>query len=131
MWTCFSAEERRGIIHMLAMITLVFAAIITLHGDFSWVRCRYREGIFSGMFIRDSMGDVLKLFSYLVLAAGVLSMPRPVPAPVPHVPGEYFYSLCLFALLGMMVILISGGSLVTVYLGLELLVSVHLRPGGL
>ena len=30
----FLQEERRGIIHMLAMITLVFAAIITLRGDY-------------------------------------------------------------------------------------------------
>ena len=30
----FLREERRGIIHMLAMITLVFAAIITMRADY-------------------------------------------------------------------------------------------------
>ncbi len=69
----FLSEERRGIIHMLAMITLVFAAIITLRGDYS------SEGVrsalaFNGSFIRDSMGDVLKLFSFFILAWSI-SMP--------------------------------------------------------
>jgi NADH-quinone oxidoreductase subunit N len=62
----FLREERRGIIHMLAMITLVFAAIITMRATYS------TEGLssataFSGSYIRDPMGDVLKLFSLLVL----------------------------------------------------------------
>ncbi len=30
----FLREERRGIIHMLAMLTVIFAAIITLRGDY-------------------------------------------------------------------------------------------------
>ena len=35
----FLKEERRGIIHMLAIATLIFAAIITLRLDYS---CRRR-----------------------------------------------------------------------------------------
>ncbi len=30
----FLREERRGIIHMLAMVTVIFAAIITLRGGY-------------------------------------------------------------------------------------------------
>ena len=62
----FLSEERRGIIHLLAMITLVFAAIITLRSEYA------AEGVrsalaFNGSFIRDTMGDTLKLFSFFIL----------------------------------------------------------------
>ena len=62
----FLRDDRKAIVHMLAMITLVFAAIITMRGDY------LSEGMtsalaFSGSFVRDEMGDVLKLFSYFVL----------------------------------------------------------------
>jgi NADH-quinone oxidoreductase subunit N len=113
----FLREERRGIIHMLALVTLIFAAIITLRADY------LEQGLasvtaFSGSFIRDPMGDVLKLFSYLVLA-------------IVYIYAKFclrrfrmfradFYTLSLFALLGVM-LLISANSLVTVYLGLELI----------
>ena len=113
----FLSEERRGIVHLLAMITLVFAAIITLRGGYS------SEGTqsalaFNGAFIRDPMGDVLKLFSFFVLALVYiyakfcLRQFRMFRAD--------FYTLSLFALLGVM-LLISANSLVTVYLGLELI----------
>ena len=64
----FLREERRGIIHMLAMLTVIFAAIITLRGDYHadgvWALTAFNE-----TFIRDPMGDVLKLFCYGILAA--------------------------------------------------------------
>ena len=62
----FLREERRGIIHMLAMITLVFAAIITVRADYLSEGLRSATA-FNGSFIRDPMGDVLKLFSFFVL----------------------------------------------------------------
>ena len=55
----FISEERRGIIHMLAMLTLVFAGIITMRGDYL-VDGMHAVTVFNGGFIRDSMGDVLK-----------------------------------------------------------------------
>jgi len=112
----FLREERRGIIHMLAMITLIFAAIITMRGDYG--SGSVSSGLaFNGSFIRDEMGNMLKLFSYLVLA-------------MVYVYAKFclrqfrmfrtdFYTLSLFALLGVM-LLISANSLVTIYLGLEL-----------
>jgi NADH-quinone oxidoreductase subunit N len=113
----FLREERRGIIHMLALITLVFAAIITQRDDYLADGARSALA-FSGSFIRDEMGDVLKLFSYIVLAM--------VYVYAKHCLREFrmfradFYTLSLFALLGVM-LLISANSLVTVYLGLELI----------
>ena len=112
----FLREERRGIIHMLALMTLVFAAIITLRADY------LSEGMrsvfaFNGSFIRDPMGDVLKLFSYLVL--GIVYIYAKFCLRQFRMFRADFYTLSLFALLGVM-LLISANSLVMVYLGLEL-----------
>jgi len=54
----FTPRERRGIIHLFAILTLMFAAIITLRGDY------HSDGVwavtaFSDTFIRDPMSDVL------------------------------------------------------------------------
>ena len=113
----FLSKERRGIIHMLAMLTLVFAAIMTLRGDYANDGARSAVA-FSGSFIRDPMGDVLKLFSFLIMgivyiyAKHFLRQFRMFRAD--------FYTLSLFALLGVM-LLISANSLVMIYLGLELI----------
>jgi len=112
----FLREERRGIIHGLAVITLVFAAIITMRADYMVNGVRSVTA-FGGAYIRDPMGDALKLFSFIVLtmvyvyAKFCLRQFRMFRAD--------FYTLSLFALLGVM-LLISANSLVTVYLGLEL-----------
>ena len=113
----FLREQRRGIIHLLAMITLIFGAIITLRADYATEGVRSALA-FNGTYIRDPMGDVLKLFSFIVLAMVYiyakffLRQFRIFKAD--------FYTLSLFALLGVM-LLISANSLVTVYLGLELI----------
>ena len=112
----FTREERRGFIHLLAVVTLVFAAILTLRSE-HLASGRGAVTAFGGSFVRDPMGDVLKLFSYIVLAfvfvyaKFYLRQFRMFRAD--------FYSLSLFALLGVM-LLISANSLVMVYLGLEL-----------
>jgi NADH-quinone oxidoreductase subunit N len=113
----FLRAERRGIIHLLGMVTLILAAIITL-------RPEGLEGVgagsiqaFGGHFIRDQMADVLKLFSFATLAL--------VYVYAKHYLRSFglfradFYTLSLFALLGVM-LLISANSLVMTYLGLEL-----------
>ena len=113
----FLVEERRGIIHMLAVITLVFAAIITLRGDYTSDGARSALA-FSGSFIRDPMGDVLKLFSYFVLA--IVYVYSKFCLRQFRMFRSDFYTLSLFALLGVM-LLISANSLVMIYLGLELI----------
>ena len=110
-------EDRRGIIHMLAIVTLVFAAIITLRLDYT------SDGMssqlaFNGSFIRDQMGDMLKLFSYLVLA--IVFIYAKFCLRQFRMFRSDFYTLTLEALLGIM-LLISANNLIMVYLGLELL----------
>src|SRR5690606_20453293 len=68
--------------------------------------------------LRDGMGDVLKLFIYLVTGAAFIYA-KPYLVDRGMFKGE-FYMLCLFAVLGMM-FMVSAGNLVTLYLGLELL----------
>ena len=111
----FIPDERRGLTHMLAVAALVFTAILTLRlmmppGDVVYA--------FSETFIRDRFGDVLKVFSYLILA-GVFVYAKHYLRRFGLFKGE-FYSLSLFALLGVMV-LISSANFITLYLGLELL----------
>jgi len=112
----FLREDRRGIIHMLAMVTLVFAAIITMRADYMAEGGRSAIA-FSGAYIRDPMGDVLKLFSFIVL--GIVYIYAKFCLRQFRMFRADFYTLSLFALLGVM-LLISANSLVTVYLGLEL-----------
>ena len=114
MLDLFLKEQRRGFIHMLSILILAFAAIITMRGG------GQTEMVYAmqGSFVRDSMGDLLKIFSYITLAA-VFLYARPYLKAFGLYKTE-FYALGLFALLGSMV-LISAASLVTVYLGLELL----------
>ena len=108
--------ERRGIIHLLALLTLIFAAILTLRADYLHDGLRSATA-FDGSFLRDPMGDVLKLFSYLVLAFVFIYAKFYLRQF--HMYRADFYTLALFALLGIM-LLISANSLVMIYLGLEM-----------
>jgi NADH-quinone oxidoreductase subunit N len=112
----FLSDARRGLTHFLALLTLVATGVLTF-------RAGADGGVvdgaaFGGMFLRDAVGDVLKLFIYVVTGAAFVYA-KPYLTDRGIFKGE-FYTLCLFAVLGMM-ILVSAGNLVTVYLGLELL----------
>ncbi len=109
------APARRGIVHFLALLTLAFAALLTLRefhvpGEAATA--------FGGMFLRDAVSDGLKTVLYL-LAAAVFIYARAYLAERNLWKGE-FYVLVLAALLGMMA-LTSAGNLLAVYLGLELM----------
>ncbi|MDZ4729510.1 MAG: NADH-quinone oxidoreductase subunit NuoN [Xanthomonadales bacterium] len=112
----FLRPERKGIIHMLAMLTLIFAAIITLRGDYASVG-QSTAFAFNDAFIRDPMADVLKLFSYLIL--GFVFVYAKFFLRQFNMFRADFYTLALFALLGIM-LLISANNLLMIYLGLEL-----------
>lgn len=74
---------------------------------------------FSNMFVGDLMGDFLKMCLFLTVFV-VLSYARDYMLErAPKAKGE-FYSLTLFATLGMMV-MISANHFLTVYIGIELL----------
>ncbi|VAW97706.1 NADH-ubiquinone oxidoreductase chain N [hydrothermal vent metagenome] len=106
-------DDKKVITYLMSLATLVGAAVltITLHtGDTVLT--------FSGSFVSDPMGDVLKVFVYLVTAA-VFVYSRNYLIARNLFKGEFF-TLGLFGVLGMMV-LISAQNMLTLYLGLELL----------
>ena len=113
----FLKEERRGIIHMLAMLTVIFAAIITLRGDFLLDGAQSATA-FKDSFIRDKMGDVLKVFSFLIM--GLIFTYSKYYLRSFNLFRSDFFTLSLFALLGVM-LLISANSMLMIYLGLELI----------
>ena len=110
----FLSEQRRGLVHFLALLVLAGTAILTLRNG---VSTAVETTAFNGMFVRDGVADTLKAFILLVTgAAFVYAKPYLIDRGL--FKGE-FYMLCLFSVLGMMV-LVSAGNLLTIYLGLEL-----------
>lgn len=109
----FLPEARRTTTLWLSVATLLVAALLTLGS----APAQSLPG-FDGHFVRDAMGDVLKIGVYLSTAAALLYS-RDYLRNRALFKGEY-YVLALFAVLGMMV-MISAASFLTVYLGLELL----------
>ena len=109
----FLEQRQRHITYGLAQLTLLGAALLTL--------VTYAHTPVTTMFghyVKDAMGDLLKLFIYLSSAA-VFLYSRDYLRRRNLFKGEY-YVLGLFGVLGMMV-MVSAHSLLSVYLGLELL----------
>jgi NADH-quinone oxidoreductase subunit N len=109
----FVTDARRGLTHFLALVVLAVTLTLVLRGaDAEAVSA------FGGMFLKDAPSDIMKAFILLTTAASFIYA-RQYLKDRGLFKGE-FHVLCLFAVLGMM-ILVSAGNLVTVYLGLELL----------
>ena len=109
----FLPRERRRITYSLCQWVLVGAALLTL------MTFAGNSGVFfHGHFVRDLMGDTLKLSVYIV-AAMVFLYSRDYLRDRNLFRGEY-YILGLFGVLGIM-IMVSAGSFLAAYLGLELL----------
>ncbi len=113
----FLSDQRRGLIHLMALLTLVFAAILTLRPNHE-LEGAARMVLLNDNFVRDNLGDLLKIFVYLITGV-VLVYAKHYLRQWKVFRGE-FYVLVLTAVLGMMV-MISAASLITLYLGLELL----------
>jgi len=113
MLDLFISPQRRGLIHFLSILVLVAAAVLTAR-DMATVQ----TFAFSNSFVRDIASDVLKMVLYLVSAFSLIYA-KPYLIDRDLFKGE-FYALALFSVLGMM-LMISAGSMVTLYLGLELL----------
>ncbi|HEV8332606.1 MAG TPA: NADH-quinone oxidoreductase subunit NuoN [Steroidobacteraceae bacterium] len=109
----FLTERSRWITYVLSLLTLAGAAYMTVRYG-----VQARTQAFDGMFVADPMGDVLKLFTYGTVAVAFLYS-REYLQRRGLFKGEYFI-LSLVAMLGVMV-MISAGNLLTVYLGVELL----------
>jgi NADH-quinone oxidoreductase subunit N len=109
----YISDKNRVFTYLLSLATLMVAAVLT-------VAFHAGEPVytFNGSFVSDAMGDVLKVFVYLVTAV-VFIYSRGYLAARDLFRGEFFV-LGLFGVLGMM-ILISAHNMLTIYLGLELL----------
>jgi NADH-quinone oxidoreductase subunit N len=109
----YLSDKNRVFIYLLTLASLAVTAAltVTMHNPAPVYT-------FDGSFVSDTMGDVLKVFVYLVSAV-VFIYSRKYLLDRNIFKGE-FYVLGLFAVLGMMV-LISAHSMLTMYLGLELL----------
>ncbi|HYN53681.1 MAG TPA: NADH-quinone oxidoreductase subunit NuoN [Methylotenera sp.] len=109
----FLKNANRIAIYGLAQLTLLVAAYITFTTHAPSVTYA-----FTGTFVDDAMADVLKLMTYLGTSL-IFVYTRQYIQQRDMFRGE-FYALVLFSVVGMM-IMISGQSMLTLYVGLELL----------
>jgi len=111
----FIKPSQRDITHWLSIATLALTAWFVWGGA-----PETAQGVtaFNGMFLHDGISVVLKQFTLLTSGLS-LFYARNYMRERGLLAGE-LYLLVLFATLGMM-LLVSAGSLITVYLGLELL----------
>lgn len=110
----FAGQASRRLTPTLTLAALVIGAALT---------ARYADvsssvTLFSGMYVADPLGNMLKLFAFLFIAVGLLYSRHYLDARG-LLKGEY-YVLTLSALLGICV-MISAGSLLSMYMGIELL----------
>ena len=100
-------------IDRLALALLLLPAAATV-----WQLGQPAQTAFDGMYVADALGHVLKLAAYAAIAATIVYA-RGYAADRGMHRGE-LYALALFSLLGIMV-MISAGNLLVVYLGVELM----------
>jgi NADH-quinone oxidoreductase subunit N len=112
----FVKERNRDAAYMLSLMVLVgcvFWTIVT--GNLTGLQ---RTTAFNRMFVADTLGHVLKVFSYIAVGVSLVYS-RAYLLDRGLYRGEYF-ALVLFSTLGMMV-MISANHFVSLYLGLELM----------
>ena len=110
----FVKDVKRTVTFALTQLTLLGAAVITIalsSGEVAYT--------FSNMYVGDLMGDLLKLLIYLTVMT-VLFYSRAYLQDRPQMAKGEYYTLTLFATLGMMV-MVSASHFLTVYIGVELL----------
>jgi NADH-quinone oxidoreductase subunit N len=110
----FAGAAARRITPTLTLLVIAVGAALTL----AYAQVQAPVEIFSGMYLADPLATVLKLFTMLFVAVALLYSRHYLEARG-ILKGEY-YVLVLTAMLGIFVI-ISAGSLLTLYMGIELL----------
>src|SRR5882757_1544883 len=110
----FAGEKRHGLTSTVTLLALAVGAALTVH----YGHVTHHSILFDGMYVSDELGYFLKLAGFLIVAV-VLLYSRSYLENRDILRGEY-YVLALTALLGIFV-LISANSLLTVYIGVELL----------
>jgi NADH-quinone oxidoreductase subunit N len=110
----FAGERRRGLTPTLTLLALALGAALTVqYGEVA-----RRTLLFDGLYVADELGWALKLAAFLIVALALLYS-RTYLENRGILRGEY-YVLSLTALLGIFV-LVSANSLLTLYIGVELL----------
>jgi NADH-quinone oxidoreductase subunit N len=109
----FLRDDQRSTTFVLSLITLVFCGAIIVASSRPEVTYALH-----GMFVDDALADTLKVM-VLIAVSAMLIYSRRYAAARGMYRGEFF-TLVLFATLGMMV-MISANHLLSLYLGLELL----------
>lgn len=109
----FLRHSFKNIAYTIALIGLVLSALVSgfLLGNFKTI-------LFNGLFISDDVAQLMKLFIYLSVFCSFVYSRQYIEDR--HMPAGDYYVLGLFSTLGMMV-LVSAYSMLTIYLGLELL----------
>ena len=109
----FLTERTRGVTYVLSQLTLLGCAVL------SWILMYHKpEVAFSGQFVLDHFASISKLFIYL-MGFAIFIYSRNYTTEHKIMRGEY-HVLSLLSILGAMV-LVSGNSMLTLYLGLELM----------
>ena len=108
-------SPRRTATYVLTMLTL--AVVAALEGVYA-SSCNTFYG-FGNMVVSDAMGNWLKCFATIAVMV-TLVYSRPYAADRDMLRGGEMFTLSMFALLGMF-IMISGNNFLVIYLGLELL----------
>jgi NADH-quinone oxidoreductase subunit N len=112
----FNKTESRHTTFILSIGAMLVLTLVTL---WQW-NAGAQGNSFGGLYVVDTLSHFLKLLSYLTVAATLIyGRVYSEDRDMLKTGGEY-YSLTLFALLGQMV-MISAGSMLTVYLGIELM----------
>ena len=109
----FLRDDQRNVTYVAAMLALIGTAAVT-----AYFQVTETVVTLSGSFVADPASSVLKMFAYIIVGIAFLYS-REYLERNGLLKGEFFV-LGLFGLLGIMV-MISAHSLLTLYLGLEIL----------
>lgn len=112
----FNKTESRHTTFTLSIGTLLVLTVVSL---WQW-NSDVQGNSFGGLYVVDSLSHFLKVLSYIAVAATLIYGREYAEQRDMLKHGGEYYSLTLFALLGQMV-MISAGSMLTVYLGVELM----------
>jgi NADH-quinone oxidoreductase subunit N len=110
----YGAHRQRGLTATLTMLALVVGVLVT--NQYGMVT--HRTVLFDGLYVADRLAAFLKLAGFIAMGTAMFYSQEYLDQR--GMRGGEYYVLCLTALLGIFV-LISANSLLTVYLGVELL----------
>jgi NADH-quinone oxidoreductase subunit N len=110
----YGGHKHRGVTATATMFALLIGAVLI--SAFGMVMTRTL--MFHGMFVADGLGTFLKLAGFVTMATAIFYSQEYLDQRA--IAGGEYYVLCLMGLLGVFV-LISANSMLTVYLGIELL----------